>query len=102
MTKKRTAPTTQKETAGARSSVQYKGRVISLSNLQFLAFILLSDGKQHSSNEINRVCRTSCARDLVIALIRKGINVQKNVAESTPDIPWHKLYFIDPKECCNE
>ncbi len=97
---KKTVPTALSESTGAKQSVTvcYKGRQISLSKLQASAFYLISDGKRHSSNNINIVCKTSCARDIIIQLIDKGVSVQKSVVEATPIIPRHKLYWVDPKE----
>lgn len=102
MAKKKTAPTALRETAGAKFTVQYKDSVISLSKLQYLLFILLSDGKRYSSHKIMQLIHTSDPRKEVQYLRRKGVDVLDVWVEATGEFPRHKLYFIDPKECSNE
>ncbi len=99
MTKMKQAPESLIGSAGARSSVQYKGMTISLSPLQYTLFILLYDGKRYSSHQIMQQIHTSDPRKEVQYLRRKGINVQDEVISATPTIPRHKLYFINPNEC---
>ncbi len=100
MTQIQQAPTTLRETAGASITVHYKGTIISLSKLQYSLFILLSDGNRYSSHRLMQILHTSDPRKEVQYLRRKGINVCDVWIEGTPKIPRHKLYWIDPKECC--
>ncbi|MFR9536853.1 MAG: hypothetical protein SNF97_08905 [Rikenellaceae bacterium] len=93
------APEAQSESAGARLIVHYKGTQISLSKLQCLLFLLLSNGKKYSSHKIMQIIHTSDPRKEVQYLRRKGINVQDEWIAQTAKIPRHKRYWIDPKEC---
>lgn len=93
-----TAPESLRGSTGARSSVQYKGRQISLSKLQFSLFNLLSNGNRYSSHKIMQIIHTSDPRKEVQYLRRKGINVQDEWIAQTAKIPRHKRYWIDPKE----
>lgn len=80
----------------------YKGTKFILSKLQREFFNLLSNGQKYSSHKLMQMLHASDPRKEVQYLRKKGINVQDEWVEATKDIPRHKLYFIDPKECGKE
>ncbi len=90
--------TASKKSARATEKIVYKGSELFITKLQGEEFLFISTGKR-SSNQIIIACKTSSARDIVIALIKKGITIHKEIVEAQGEIPRHKLYFIDPKEC---
>lgn len=102
MAKTKQAPESLIGSARASVTVQYKGMQISLSLLQNQLFVLLSNSKRHSSHQLMQQLHTSDPRKEVQYLRRKGISVQDVWVEATREVPRHKLYFINPKECSNE
>lgn len=89
------APTSPRETAGAKFVVTYKGKKISLSKLQFELFITLTNGHKHSSHKLMQRLHTSDPRKEVQYLRKKGIHVCDEWVAATPRIARHKLYWID-------
>lgn len=88
-----------KQCIRSKHTIRYKGSKFTLSKLQGGLFIVLSNGKKHSSHQLMQQLTTSDPRKEVQYLRRKGINVQDIWVSATDTTPRHKLYFIDPKEC---
>ncbi len=101
MTKKRTAPTTQKETAGARSSVHHKGTKKVTSTRQKALLSLLSDGSRYTTRQMSKLAPISSPTKEVQRFRDRGVIVQDEWVEATPTTPRHKRYWIGPKECSN-
>lgn len=102
MVKNNNAPESLRGAAGANIITWYKGSQIILSKLQRAFFFTLSKGQKYSSHKLMQLLHTSDPRKEVQYLRRKGINVQDEWVEATKEVPRHKLYFIDPKECREE
>lgn len=77
----------------------YNGCKISLSKLQKGFFMILSNGKRHSSHSLVQQLPTSDARKIVQILRNKGINVMDEWVDKFNEIPRHKLYWINPDDC---
>lgn len=76
METKQQTPSTQGKCVGAKSLlVQYKGKQISLTPLQYKLFSMLSDGRKHSSVELMRLMSISDPRSEVRYLRKYGIEV---------------------------
>lgn len=79
--------------------VCYKGSNYILSKLQLSFFHTLSNGNRHSSHQLMQQLHTSDPRKEIQYLRDKGIDIQDEWIAKSGDIPRHKRYWIDPKDC---
>ncbi len=94
MTEKIKAPTTPRERAGAKSSVQHEDTTKIKSTRQKALLSLLSDGNRYTTRQISRLTPISAPTKEVQRFRDRGINVLDEWVEATPKIPRHKRYWI--------
>lgn len=93
MESKKVAPTSQCEKAGT-IKIDYKGKMISLTVLQFDFFSMLTDGRKHSSVELMRVLHVSDPRSEIRYLRKYGIEVSDEWHTHPKLGTRYKRYFI--------